>query len=153
MSVNGYLTRISGSAVLNGKEKQDIQTSVQYILNNLNSYFSGQVSEMKLFGSFSRGTILPRNRDVRSDVDLMIIFKDGSKEPQTYLSWLKGFVARYYRASEHKQSHPAIRLELNHIMFELVPAVTNFLGQCYIPDKASSWSSWQLPTLQALIGH
>jgi lysine/ornithine N-monooxygenase len=55
---------------------------------------------------------------------------------------LKFFVERYYSASERKQSHPTIRLNLNHITFELVPAVYNVLYGYQIPAPENNFETW-----------
>jgi hypothetical protein len=69
-------------------------------------------------------TILPRRFDEDSDVDYMIVFDDAYRmQPQTYLNWLKEFCESKYQRSEIHQSYPTIALELNHIRFELVPAI------------------------------
>ena len=73
----------------------------------------------------------------------MIVFNtsvDGIKKPQTYLDRLRIFANKKYATSEIFQSHPTIVLSLNHINFELVPAIYNYSYQ--IPSPASSWSEW-----------
>jgi hypothetical protein len=72
----------------------------------------------------------------------MIVFdtSDGQKKPQAYLDRLKKFVEAKYSSSNIKQSHPTIVLSLNHISFELVPAIYNYGYQ--IPSPVSSWSEW-----------
>lgn len=63
--------------------------------------------------------------DPNSDIDYMIEFDDAFRTtPQTYLNWLKDFANTYYSRSEIHQDFPTIALELNHIRFELVPAVS-----------------------------
>lgn len=72
----------------------------------------------------------------------MVVFdtSDGQKKPQTYLDQLKVFAEKKYSTSEISQSSPTIVLSLNHIRFELVPAINNYGYQ--IPSPASSWSEW-----------
>jgi predicted nucleotidyltransferase len=142
MSVNSYLVGLASSAIIRDDEKVGIDRSITNLrkkLSILDEYFS----EHFIFGSYSRGTILPRSFDKNSDIDYMIIFNDDSKKPQTYLNWLRENVAdKYYSSSEIYQSNPTIVLELNHIKFELVPAIKNQLGQLQIPAKASAYNDW-----------
>jgi hypothetical protein len=73
----------------------------------------------------------------------MIVFntsKEGQKKPQTYLDRLKRFAETKYSTSEVFQSSPTIVLSLNHINFELVPAIYSYGYQ--IPSPASSWTDW-----------
>jgi hypothetical protein len=80
--------------------------------------------------------------DQRSDVDYMIVFQNGGYTPQTYLDKLKRFVERNYQRSSIRQSSPTIQLELNHIRFELVPAVQGYWGALKIPDNSTQNQGW-----------
>ena len=102
-------------------------------------YFGTDVMEKKIYGSYARGTILPRKADENSDVDLMVVFKNPNKfKPQSFLNKLKDFAEYYYTRSEIHQSSPTVVLELNHIKFELTPACV-FYGLYYIPQNGSEW--------------
>ena len=70
MSVNTYLQTLGSTLVLNQSEKDSIITSLSTLKSRLSSYFGSDISEKKEFGSYSRGTILPRKADCNSDVDL-----------------------------------------------------------------------------------
>jgi tRNA nucleotidyltransferase (CCA-adding enzyme) len=128
MTVNSYLTSRASSAVLSTAEQTSINTSISTLQTRLNSYFGTDLTNHFRFGSSTRGTILPRKMDADSDIDYMIVFKEGGFTPQTYLNRLRKFVDTYYSTSEVKQSSPTITLELNHIKFDLVPALSNVWG-------------------------
>ncbi len=143
MSVNSYLVNRASSAVLSGAEKASISVSLTTLQNRLASYFvldgDGLTSHFP-FGSFTRGTILPRRDDSSSDVDYMIVFEKGGLAPQSYLDRLKRFVEKRYSTSEIYQSSPTIVLELNHIKFDLVPALSGYWGAEYrIPKGSKEW--------------
>jgi len=73
----------------------------------------------------------------------MIVFNtsyEGQKKPQTYLDRLKRFAEDKYSRSEISLSSPTIVLSLNHIRFELVPAINNYGYQ--IPSPSSSCTEW-----------
>lgn len=142
MSVNGYLTRLANNAIIRDAEKKRIQTSISTLQYRLSAYFEDEIDEDLLFGSYSRGTILPRSMDACSDVDYMVIFNDSGVKPQTYLDRLRRFVNLYYNKSEIAQSHPTIALSLNHIRFELVPAIDHWFNGLRIPAKISDYSDW-----------
>jgi predicted nucleotidyltransferase len=144
MTVQSHLKEIADSSVMKTSEKDSIKRSIDTLKSRLNSHFDDELSEQMLFGSYTRNTILPRKFDDLSDVDYMIVFKDGSSKPQTYLDRLRRFVEKYYYSSEIKQSNPTIQLELNHIRFELVPAKKYWWDSDYqIPAKASDYQDWQ----------
>ncbi|MBL1176813.1 SMODS domain-containing nucleotidyltransferase [Pantanalinema sp. GBBB05] len=142
MSVNSHLRSLASTLTLSEAEKSSITTSIDTLSCRLTSYFGSTVISHFQFGSSTRGTILPRKADSYSDIDYMVVFNtsDGQKKPQTYLDRLRRFVEAKYSTSEIHQSHPTIVLSLNHINFELVPAIYNYGYQ--IPSPASSWLEW-----------
>ena len=142
MSVNAYLTALANSAVIRDTEKQSIQKSLNTLETRLASYFGGELKNKLVFGSYTRGTILPRAMDEYSDIDFMVVFNDSSYRPQTYLDKLRRFVTTYYSMSEIYQSNPTIVLSLNHIRFELVPAIENWFSGLQIPAKRSDFNDW-----------
>lgn len=142
MTVSSYLTSIAAAAYVRDSEKQSIRNSISTLEYRLKYHFGQDLSEQFIFGSYSRETILPRSMDASSDVDYMVVFKDGSFRPQTYLDRLRRFVEEYYGRSEIEQSNPTIRLSLNHIRFELVPAVRGMIYGLNIPGKPSSYQDW-----------
>lgn len=140
MSVNNYLKGLGSSLVLDSTEKANISTSVDTIDSRLSYYFGSSVEEIKIYGSYARGTILPRKADEKSDVDIMILFDNPyGYKPQSFLNKLKEFAEYYYSHSEIHQSSPTIVLELNHIKFELTPAYKSGYGLLYIPKNSSEW--------------
>lgn len=140
MSVLSYLEKRASEAVLSGDENSSISTSIATLQSRLNSHFGADLSEHFKFGSQTRGTILLRAMDEHSDIDYMIVFKDGGYTPQTYLDRLKRFVEKYYSTSSIKQTSPTITLELNHIKFDLVPALKGYwTGTYQIPNGTSAW--------------
>lgn len=139
MSVLSYLEKRASDAVLSSDEKSSISTSITTLKTHLNSHFGSKVSEHFQFGSSTRGTILPRAMDTRSDIDYMVVFSESGYTPQTYLDRLKRFVEIYYSRSEIYQSSPTVVLELNHIKFDLVPALSTGWGSYNIPRGPNNW--------------
>lgn len=141
MSVISYLETRASNAVLSPGEQASINTSINTIKSRLNSYFGGALSEHLRFGSSTRGTILPRKMDQSSDIDYMVVFAEDGAVPQTYLDRLKRFAEQYYSASDIKQSSPSLVLELNHIKFDLVPALKVWGANYQIPKGPSAWQN------------
>lgn len=142
MTINSYLNQLATKAIIRDNEKQSIERSVKNIISKLRQYFGSDISQVTIFGSYSRNTILPRTMDYNSDVDIMIKFNDATYQPQTYLNKLRKFASFYYSSSEINQSNPTIVLSLNHIKFELVPAIQHLLNGLQIPAKASDYQNW-----------
>ena len=138
MSVLSYLDKRASEAILSDAEKQSVNTSVSTLETRLSSNFGTGLSEQFRFGSSTRGTILPRSMDGNSDIDYMVVFADSGHTPQTYLDRVKRFAEKYYFSSEIKQSSPTIVLELNHIKFDLVPALKSYVGY-KIVGSAGAW--------------
>lgn len=140
MLVLSFLTDTASNAVLSSAEQASITTSISTLQKRIGLHFaSGVIKQHFRFGSSTRGTILPRSMDERSDIDYMIVFSENNATPQTYLNRLKTFVEKYYSSSEIYQSSPTIVLELNHIKFDLVPATLTWLGELQIPDSSGGW--------------
>ena len=141
MSVLSHLTSRASKAVLSDVEKASITKSSATIRSRLDSYFGKTISMHFAFGSSTRGTILPRDMDAHSDIDYMVVFAERGYTPQTYLDRLRRFVEKYYSTSEIAQSNPTVILDLNHIRFELVPALASawIAGQYEIPSGPSKW--------------
>ena len=74
MTVNSYLQNRASSLVIHETEKEKIQKSVNAIKSRLSSYFESDLSDALLFGSYTRGTILPRSADSQSDIDIMAVW-------------------------------------------------------------------------------
>lgn len=142
MTINSYLTGIANASILRDQTKLDIQRSVATLNTRLQEYFGNDINRTLVFGSYSRGTILPRSMDTYSDVDIMVVFANGSYRPQTYLDQLRRFASFRYSSSEIAQSNPTIVLSLNHIRFELVPATESWLSGLQIPAPASDYRDW-----------
>ena len=145
MTTNSYLGKLSASAIIRDIEKESISRSIETLKSRVSSQFGAGVSQQQIFGSYTRSTLLPRRIDTKSDVDYMIVFSDTSLRPQTYMNQLRAFVARYYSSSAIAQSSPTIVLDLNHIRFELVPAIDSLFVGLQIPAPANDYMDW-LPT-------
>ncbi|WP_250510623.1 nucleotidyltransferase [Caballeronia sp. GACF4] len=140
MSVISYLDGRANQAVLSALEEASINISIQTIGNRLTSYFGTNISKQFRFGSSTRATILPRSMDEHSDIDYMVVFSDSGYTPQTYLDRLKRFADFHYSSSDIKQSSPSIVLQLNHIKFDLVPALSRYpWGGFQIPNGPNLW--------------
>lgn len=140
MSVLSFLTNTASNAVLSSVEQSSITTSITTLQSRMALHFdSGVIKQHFRFGSSTRGTILPRSMDEKSDIDYMVVFSDNNSTPQTYLNRLKTFIEKRYGSSEIYQSSPTIVLELNHIKFDLVPATNTWLGELQIPNGAGGW--------------
>lgn len=121
-------------------ERSKISSSVAHLQSLLTSNL-GNISIIR-FGSYTRNTILPRKYDPKSDVDLMIVFH-GDYNSQTYRKHIYDVIDRSYPNSISAYDYPAIKLELNHIIFDLVPTIyenSNWYGmRYYIPDRNQNW--------------
>jgi hypothetical protein len=142
VTINSYLIQLANEAILRDSEKPSIERSLSALKTRLSTYFASDIKKQFVFGSYNRGTILPRAMDLLSDVDYMIIFSDIQYQPQTYLNKLRAFAEYYYSSSEITQSNPTIVLTMNHIRFELVPAVESYLGGLQIPGKVNNYQNW-----------
>lgn len=148
MSINNKLVKFASKDLVLARlasEREKIDRSLSHLEDLLLSHFGSDIDEVLRFGSYTRNTILPRKYDAKSDVDLMIVFNSdtGTFKPRTYRKWLADFLKTKYPNSLSKKDLPSVKLELNHIMFDIVPSIhsDDFLGYTYtyIPESDSEW--------------
>ncbi|WP_420869656.1 SMODS domain-containing nucleotidyltransferase [Cohnella ginsengisoli] len=84
MSVNSYLSSLSSLLVINDEERNKITTSISTLSKRLQTYFGSSISAHFVFGSYTRGTILPRKADEESDIDIMVVFNDSVRTGSSY---------------------------------------------------------------------
>lgn len=130
-----------------GPERPRIDVSIENIKNNLYEEFGDRILGIEIFGSYARKTILPREYDNESDIDLLIVFdhENIGSNPSTYRRHLHQFAERYYPRFISYKSQPAVVLELNHIKYDLVPGYSqeegffNITDEVYIPLNDTEW--------------
>lgn len=126
-------------------ERYNIERSLDIIIGKLEDYFGDEVSEVIVFGSYTRDTILPRSYDEHSDIDIMIEFNTDDYDklkPESYRTKLKKFADLRYPKALSTKDHPSVVIELNHIKFDLVPSIFDegwFYDSIEIPDKDGGW--------------
>ncbi len=152
MNINSKLVQFAtGDLVLskNEIERNKIETSLSILEGKLKNGLGNNILEFKRFGSFTRNTILPRKYDQNSDIDLMVIMNTEQNiyKPETYRTWIKNVIDKSYPNSISSKDFPVVKLELNYIMFDLVPAYKVIQNwpfnqvQYFIPDKTNIWQS------------
>ncbi len=146
IGINNYLKRISSELLIksNSLTGINISKSLDILGRNLKEHFTNELSFINVFGSYSRGTILPRTFDKNSDIDVLIGFKTHSSKlkPESYRERLMKFAFKHYPSARIMKDHPSIVVELNHINFDLVPGIFDsgvFYDSIEIPDKDGGW--------------
>lgn len=150
MSINSRLVAFAQNDLVlshNDAEREKIKASIGHLEKILRDSLGNNIKEFVRFGSFTRNTILPRQYDPESDVDLMVVFNTSlvKHTPGTYRKKILDVVSNAYPQSISKKDFPAVKLLLNHIMFDIVPAYSEeYKGKSYyIPDTADGWKSTQ----------
>ena len=147
VGLNNHLKRIASELFIkyNSPERKKIDTSIDNILKKLDDYFEDEIDECYVFGSYIRDTILPRQCDPNSDIDILVEFnieEYDKLKPESYRSQLKKFAEENYPFSLVLKDHPSIVLELNHIKFDLVPSIFDegfIYDSIEIPNKNGGW--------------
>jgi predicted nucleotidyltransferase len=147
-TINTILTTFAQQHLVlgyNSTERDKINSSLTQLEKVLKDKLQSNIQEFIRFGSWTRNTILPRKYDSQSDIDLMVVFntKNGIKTAGTYRKNLIDVVSNAYPNSISKKDFPVVKLELNHIMFDIVPAYkSESIWDCftyYIPDTSDGW--------------
>jgi len=145
--INNHLKGIAAELFIkrDSAERNKINISIDNIFNKLEDYFHDTINELKVFGSYTRDTILPRAFDPHSDIDILIQFNTGEYQklkPESYRSHLKKFSEIHYPNSLIAKDHPSVVIELHHIKFDLVPSIFDegwIYDSIEIPDKDGGW--------------
>lgn len=150
MNINSKLVAFAQKELVlshNEIEREKINASLKQLEKVLISKLAPNIKAFLHFGSFTRNTILPRQYDPESDVDLMVIFNTSvtMKTPGTYRKWILDVISAAYPNSVSKKDFPVVKLSLNHIMFDIVPAYIEesyLMGKTYyIPGVGDKWRS------------
>jgi len=143
MSINNILLNFAQQDLVLARkatERAKINNSLAQLQKVLKNKLD--VSEFLTFGSYTRNTILPRKFDPKSDIDLMVIF-NSNYTSNTYRNQLSKALNETYPNSLSAKDYPSVKLELNHIKFDIVPALKErgFMSgmKYYIPDKSNGW--------------
>jgi predicted nucleotidyltransferase len=147
LSINNRLTTFAQQELVlgyNDAERDRINGSLGQLERVLKDKLYNEAKEIVRFGSFTRNTILPRKYDSQSDVDLLLVFNttSGRKTPGTYRKNILDALASTYPNSVVKKDFPTVKLELNHIMFDVVPSYSEEYWSSktyYIPSANDSW--------------
>lgn len=149
LNINNKLTTFAQQELVLARsavEREKINGSLSHLEKVIKERLAGQISEIVRFGSYTRNTILPRKFDPYSDVDLLVVFNTMNTHytPGTYRTKLKQLIERAYPNSYSKKDFPVVKLELNHIMFDLVPAYKKYNSwsmkyDYYIPGEGDTW--------------
>lgn len=148
-SIVSYLQSLSSKYYLKNDSDEivKIDNSLSNLLKSLDKELGYYIKRRFVFGSYDRDTILPRDYDTYSDIDLMVVFNttDYERSPETYRTWLKNFADKYYKnryGSVVVKEYPTVTVRLNHINYDLVPAkeeTSIWSSSIYIPNKNSAW--------------
>ncbi len=144
--LNGSLESFAGRELVLGwsaAERSRIKLSIENLQTWLNSKL--EVDETLVFGSWTRNTILPRKYDEASDIDIMVVFRGNltDTDPECCRNRLRAFVAGKYPRSDVRKDAPAVKLELDYIKYDLVPAVRDaWTGGYYIPQTGMYSTGW-----------
>lgn len=159
-TINTILTTFAQQHLVLGytsTERDRINSSLTQLEKVLKDKLQNNVKEFIRFGSWTRNTILPRKYDRQSDIDLMVVFNttNGTKTTETYRTNLIDIISKAYPNSISKKDFPVVKLELNHIMFDIVPAYksTSIFDSFtyYIPDTNYGWRGTKPNDLNDLI--
>ena len=147
-SIDTYLYDLSYKYYIShsSTEGQKIETSVNGtngIKSKLSNHFGSNLLSVSTFGSYERDTILPRTYDNLSDVDILVKFNHDAlnHSAETYRTWLLKFADANYTRSPSYKSFPTVVVELQHIAFDLVPAIDmgSWVKVLHIPNSNNQW--------------
>lgn len=142
MPIDRHLAKIANQSILADDVKDVVQHTLGTLQTHLQQHFGARLQTSVVFGSYSRGTILPRAMDARSDVDYMVVFSASEPSVPACLEQLRDFARQRLGIAEPIHDQATLRLENQHLRFELVPATMNLFGGLQIAVPAGLHGSW-----------
>lgn len=142
--LNTYLTELSQKLIVGETQDKKILSSYDNLEGLLFKEFRAELDTVSRFGSYDRGTAfsLPNN-EKSFDVDILITFKKDEFQPQTYLNKIKNLGQKIYPRSGVSADFPTVAIEMNHVLFELVPAIKTGNGtEVKIPAPRGNEEKW-----------
>lgn len=126
-------------------ERSAIQRSIDALEGCLNRKLAIPYHSMITFGSYTRNTILPRAFDACSDIDILVVLGEynwrENPSVETCRQILRDALSETYSRSTVVRDFPCVKLELNHIKFDIVPALKSWHGvpMFMIPANSNNW--------------
>lgn len=142
MPIDRHLTKIANHSILGDDVKDAVQRTLGALQGRLQQHFGARLHTSVVFGSYSRGTILPRAMDPRSDVDYMVVFVDSEPTVATCLALLQDFARQKLGIANPTHDQATLHLETPLLRFELVPAISNMFGGMQIAAPGGQRGIW-----------
>lgn len=125
-------------------EKDRIKKATEEVSTRLKKDLNLKQEDILSFGSFTRNTMLPRAKDDKSDVDLLLDMSahEGAQrsQPLVYLNRIKKAVNGQFRDNEVTKDPMSVTLMQKKIQFDLIPGFP--LGKIKsfkIPNGKGGW--------------
>lgn len=132
MTCNEYLKELcTDIEIANERESSSIDASIEMLKKHLDNWsLSEEIIDHHEFGSYVRKTKLPSSIDSSTDIDYMVVFDNSRLRAESYIERLRRFAKKYYPNSKVHKDHPTMVIELDHVKFEITPAVKLY-GKSY----------------------
>jgi len=120
---------------LKSEEYRLIEKTLHRLESGLNRKWKKAIEEIIPFGSYSRNTLLPRKYDPVTDIDLLVVItkkyrlKYLRNTPMFFRKMLLNHLNALYPNETVREDFPAVRLELDFLIFDIVPALFEYGGK------------------------
>ncbi len=150
-AIDTYLMTLGKKLEPASGERCRIKWTIDTILKQIDLYFGKGPEAKLLIGSYSRNTALPRRADRTSDIDIMIVFENPYLEDvETFVKKMGWFAQYFYSPVQTYQSNHSVVLNLDHGLFELIPAFRVNSGY-YMPNELGEWDFADIVSYDRLI--
>jgi predicted nucleotidyltransferase len=109
------------------QELNTIKNEIDKLKKGLKNKWRGAIEEILIHGSYARNTLLPRRYDPVTDIDILLVVsrqyrhEHRRSSPMFFRKTLLSNLAKLYPENAIKEDFPSIRLELEFIIFDIVP--------------------------------
>jgi predicted nucleotidyltransferase len=136
------------------------KATFRMISSEVKRHFKDEIAEIRVFGSFARNTAIVPDFDMRTDIDVLIAFRDGPKRkmPGHYRRRLSNFAKLAWGKAVVKDKPPTVNVVFYDIHFDLVPAIIEKINfstdkRILIPGAQNEWLVTDINQLNKRVAH
>ncbi len=140
------LTEMALASMVRPEQRAHVTVCTFQIKRLLQLSFRKQIKRHELFGSYARGTMLPRSIDRHACVDYLIQFTDRRITADDYLDLLASFAEIHFPTSLFRMTRTGVQVDMGEdVVFNLVPAIIHDGSSLGIPAPSGTGatSQWQ----------
>ncbi|MDH4273531.1 MAG: hypothetical protein OEW08_00685 [Gammaproteobacteria bacterium] len=146
MTLRNTIKNLSKSLFLDQDTTRSIDSLIANVSEKAQRYFLHDLHLIGAFGSYSRNTLLPRQMDSRTVIDVMVCLNISSKMASDHLNYLQQFVEHVFPNQNFSRTPRSLTLHFSPYPVRLLPAVASDAAAYRIPARSTAGWLYINPT-------